>query len=136
MTNVLISALLQVAVLSAPGSSYSEAYHASMESGRPLLVLVGAEWCPACVQMKSSIIPALERRGLLAQVHFTYVDFDTQRGTVNKLTNTTFIPQLLLFKKTENGWRRWKLTGRQSVQSLANFLEQNAKVIVAAVPQE
>ena len=55
--------LLQAAALTAVDHDYAKAYQETAETGRPLVVLIGADWCPGCRQMKYSSIPQLEKSG-------------------------------------------------------------------------
>ena len=68
MSGLAISLMLQVSLLSADthGNSYSQAYRQMQSDGQPLLILVGADWCPGCVTMKRSVMPRLESAGKLA----------------------------------------------------------------------
>ena len=58
MTGIALAAMLQLSVVSAD-ASYAEAHKAMMETGRPMVILVGAEWCPACRTMKQDVTPGL-----------------------------------------------------------------------------
>ena len=60
---------------------YTRAYNKSLASGRLLVVLLGARWCPACQEMKDSILPQVTKAGGLNNVEFAYVDFDRQPKT-------------------------------------------------------
>ena len=75
MTGFAVALVMQTSLLGAD-ATYSEAYHASQESGRPLVVLVGADWCPHCVRLKNDIIPVVRKRGDLDHVEFVVLDAD------------------------------------------------------------
>lgn len=122
MTTLTATLMLQVSILAAPPQSYADAHKAAMESGEPLLVLAGANWCPGCVTMKTSVVPELQRRGSLKGVQFAQVDIDRQRGTARELSSAGVIPQLILFRKAEDGWRKWEVTGAQSPESVEQFI--------------
>jgi thioredoxin-related protein len=52
-----VNSLLMIAVCSAAlgasdGETYTEGYQATMKTGKPMLVMVSTEWCPACQVMK------------------------------------------------------------------------------------
>ncbi len=64
MAAQLLSALMQVTLLANGGNvSYADAYTASAETGKPMLVLIGADWCPHCVVMKNRVMPQLQQQG-------------------------------------------------------------------------
>ena len=122
MTAFTIAALLQFSVVTSGAQSYGDAYQASADSGRPLLVMVGAEWCPGCVTMKQSVIPQVERNGALKEVAFAYVNTDQQGRLAKKLMRGGSIPQLIAFRKTRSGWQREQLTGAHSASAVESFI--------------
>ncbi len=105
-------------------SSYAEAHRVCSETGRPMLVMVGAEWCPACKAMEKEVLPQVQRRGLLRKVVFTIVDFDRFPNLGNRLTRGGPLPQLLLFRRDGNGWRVSRLIGRQDPAVVERFINQ------------
>ena len=64
--------------LVAGSHDYATAFKETEETGRPLVVLIGADWCPGCRQMKYTTIPELEKKGGLRKVAFAYVNTDHQ----------------------------------------------------------
>ncbi|MBN2022578.1 MAG: thioredoxin family protein [Pirellulales bacterium] len=131
--NVLaLALLLQVSAVAADGDSYREARRETTETGRPLVILVGAEWCPACVEMKKEILPTIRRRGVLKRVAFAVVDLDRQRRLGRELTEGGPIPQMVMFRKTPDGWRRRTLIGGQSPDVVERFIQQGIALDEAA----
>lgn len=124
MTTLSLSLLLQLSLLATDGQNYADAYHKTEATGKPLVVLVGADWCPACQQMKNSVIPHLRRQGDLNQVAFAYVNTDADRELAGKLMKGGSIPQLIMYRKTATGWQRQQLVGAQSVGQTQVFLSQ------------
>lgn len=133
MTNVALGVLLQLSLLGGGENSYADAYKASQESGKPLVVLVGADWCPACQRMKSAVIPQLRKEGGLDQVEFAIVNTDRDRELAHKLMSGGSIPQIVLFRKTADGWKRDQITGGTSVAGMKSFLAQHADQPAAVV---
>lgn len=118
-----LALLLQVTAGTTPDSpSYAQAYRQSQESGQPLVVLVGADWCPACVSMKYSTLTDMRRAGQMDGVIYTIVDKDTDPELAGKLMQGTTIPQLIVFARTPEGWRRHQLTGPQSSERVGDLL--------------
>ena len=79
MISLTLSILLQTAAVSAGAADYATAFQQATESGKPLVVLVGADWCPGCQQMKHTSIPEVERRGVLNKVAYAFVSADAAR---------------------------------------------------------
>lgn len=128
MISSSLAMLLQLTVLAAPteaaeAETYAEAYQQNVETGRPLVVLVGAEWCPACVQMKRTVLPQLRQLGLLRRVAFAQVDLDRQQELGQKLVEGGPIPQLIICRKTTDGWHRRRLIGGQTVKTVEEALQ-------------
>jgi thioredoxin-like negative regulator of GroEL len=136
MTGLTVAALIQSLSLVVGAQAYDQAYSNATTSGRPLLVLVGADWCPACRVMKSSTLVDMERQGKLGDVAFSVVDTDRQRLLSNQLMSGGSIPQLILFEKTENGWRKTQLTGAQSAGQVEAFLRPATNRYLAAKSQQ
>lgn len=122
MIQLTVNLLLQAAAVSAGSHDYATAFKETEETGRPLVVLIGADWCPGCRQMKYTTIPALEKKGGLRNVAFAYVNTDRQGGLAGKLMRGSSIPQLVLYQKTDGGWTRKQLTGAQSTTNVEEFL--------------
>lgn len=122
MTTLIVSALLQASVLGAPEQDYAAAVQQSVQSGRPLLVLLGADWCPACKVMRNSTIPAVAEKGGLEAVVFTYVDVDQNPELTAQLARGSSIPQLIRFEKKAGKWNARHMIGGNSVQKVASFI--------------
>jgi thioredoxin-like negative regulator of GroEL len=128
MTTLLITAVLQVSVAATPANTapteadYATAFKRSMASGKPLVVLLGADWCPGCVQMKDRVLPKVAKAGGLAQVEYAYVDSDRQPKLAGRLSQARAIPQLIRYEKDEDGWQRDLLVGAQSVKKVTSFV--------------
>ena len=131
---ILIAAHLLVA--SWTGQEYKTAHEKSLESGQPLLVLVGADWCKACRMMKAKVMPEVERSGALDDLQCAEIDINDDADLAKEVANAKTVPCLVLFKKTEDGWQRWKLSGMQDQEAVQAFLERHTSETVAAVPNE
>lgn len=127
MTGLSVTIILQVSLLAAGGEDYAEAHRVLTETGKPMVVMVGADWCPACVAMKQTVIPQVRKRGLLRKVAFAIVNFDRNRKLATELTDGGPIPQLIMYRKTPDGWQREKLIGGQSAQTIAKFISQGVE---------
>jgi thiol-disulfide isomerase/thioredoxin len=128
MTPLALKLLLPVMLLGVNSEDYSQARKTTTESGRPMVVMVGAQWCPACVQMKDNSLPQVRERGLLRKVVFAMVDFDREKALASELTNGGPIPQLLMYRKTQDGWRLRRLVGGQDPTTIENFINEGIEL--------
>ena len=77
----MFSLLLTVALSTLPGDqqlqkSYAKAYTESLAEKKPLLVVVGAPWCPACQVLKESTLKPMAKTGELDDVSFVVINRD------------------------------------------------------------
>ncbi|MDY0169933.1 MAG: thioredoxin family protein [Thermoguttaceae bacterium] len=115
-----------------PTETYAVAYKAIVQSGRPMVVMVGTEWCPPCQAMKRHVLPELRKRRWFGKIAFARVNADDQADLARRLTGGGPVPQLVMFRKTRDGWVRRKLIGRQSVETVERFVEQGIALDEAA----
>lgn len=131
----LILNLVLTVVAAGPEQSYEQAYARSQKDDRPLLVLVGAEWCPACRSMKQTTLPRLEKAGKFQTVEMAQVDIDREPQLGRKLMRGSTVPQLILFTRQEGGgWSRTQLTGAYSERDVDAFVRQSVATHVARRP--
>ena len=105
-------ALMIQAVLLSPGADdFGQAYEVAKTQKMPMLVLLGADWCPGCQTMKNTTIPQLQRTGKLRNLAYAYVDIDRQPELAKKIMQGGTVPQLILFVPDSAGWRRFQVTG-------------------------
>lgn len=131
MTNLGLAAALQIALFTSGTENYADAHKAATESGVPMVVMVTADWCGACVQMKQNVLPQVKQHGLLRKVAFAVVDLDRERELGAQLTHGGPIPQLLLFRKAGDGWRMRKLIGGQDVNAVEGFINEGIQANAA-----
>ena len=128
MTTLSLAAILHASILVTGGDTYTEAREITTKTGRPMVVLVSADWCAACQTMKETVIPQAKRHGLLRKVAFAIVNLDRQRELGRKLTGGGPIPQLIMYRKSDDGWKRKKLIGGQSVTKVEKFISQGIEL--------
>jgi thiol-disulfide isomerase/thioredoxin len=109
------------------GEAYATAYYQAQQSNRPLVVVVGAKWCPACQRLEKDGIPGLQQAGILKKAVLALVDYDEEPKLAQKLTEGGPIPQLFVFHPTENGFRGQKMVGYPSRQAVINFVSAALK---------
>ncbi len=127
MFSASLAGIMQLAVLAAGGETYAEAHKVAMETRRPFVVMVGADWCPACEQMKEEVLPQVRKRGLLGKVAFAIVNLDREKELGDQLVRGGPIPQLLVFRRTSDGWRVRRLIGSQSVEAVEKLLNDGLR---------
>ncbi len=125
---------LEFAALATGGETYVEARKVTTEKGCPLVVMVGATWCPACQVMKNSVIPEVRRQGILQRVSFAAVDVDQEQELGSQLTKGGPLPQILMLRKTEQGWKLRRLVGGQDAQAVEKFIAQGIEADRKARP--
>jgi thioredoxin-like negative regulator of GroEL len=106
---------------------YSVAFRDAQETGKPLLVLIGTDWCPGCVKMKSEVIPQIKGSTTMEQVKFAQVNADDDEKLAGQLLTGTSIPQLVMYVKTGSGWKRHNLTGPKSVSEVESFINSHVE---------
>ncbi len=131
MSGLTLSLMLQTSLLAAGPVDYAEAYRQTQEGGQPLLVLVGADWCPGCVTMKHGVLPRLTQAGRLKDATLAVVNLDAEGDLAGQLMRGGTIPQLIVFAKTPGGWYREQITGATSDASV-EALVSRAKAAQAA----
>lgn len=132
-----IAALVMHTVLMAPAAKpYGEALQASQKNGKPLLVLVSAPWCPACQVMKNTVLKPMEDKGELKGIEWATVNIDNEASLARKFMKGSSIPQLIMFEKTDKGWRRTHYVGVQSAEKIDAMVRSASvdTVITAAKP--
>ena len=124
MNSLVMIALCSVAAGATDGETYTNAHQASMKTGKPMLVMVSTEWCPACQVMKKRILPLVRERGLLSRVAFASVNPDQENELSRQLIGNGPIPELVMYRKTPRGWLRRVLIGSQSVETVEHFINE------------
>jgi thioredoxin-like negative regulator of GroEL len=115
---------------------YRQAYHEASATGKPLLLLIGADWCHHCVVLKQELLPQLKKKGLLDQVAFAYVDYDRDRDLADQVMTGRFLPELVMFTRSHNGWRVTYLSGGTSRDQLEEFVNAGLRksILVSTGP--
>ncbi len=116
----------------AAAETYAEAHRTTTQTGKPMVVMVSTDWCPPCQMMKKTIMPRVRERGLLRKVAFAIVNPDRDQELAEQLTGGGPIPQLVMFRRTANGWIRKKLIGGQSVETVEEFISEGLTQDAAA----
>jgi thioredoxin-like negative regulator of GroEL len=130
MELLMFSLLLGIALATLPSEqqlqhNYAKAYNESLSQKKPLLVVVGAPWCPACQVLKESTLKPMAKTGELDDVSFVVVNRDESPALAAKLTQgEPLIPQIILFIPSKEGWERRKLRGFQTKQPILALIHK------------
>lgn len=116
--------VLQACLVGAGDETYAAARKATLDSGKPMVVMVGATWCPACVKLKERILPEVRQKAMFPKVHFAAVDIDEEKEVGKQLAKGGSIPQLVLFRRTADGWRSRRLIGAHDAEAVDEFLAE------------
>jgi len=132
MSAAALAVLLQATVATAAAhDSYDAAYRDAVETGRPLVVLIGADFCPACKRMKHTVLPEVRRRGGMNNVAFAHVDSRARRDLARRMMRGSYVPQLVMFVPTGDKWVVRRLDGAKSVRETTSFLEAGYRASIA-----
>lgn len=128
MTSLLLAAIVQAAVLATGAEAsatetYEEAHRDTVETGKPMVIMVTTDWCAPCQVMKKTVMPSVREHGLLRGVAFAIVNPDREQKLAAELTDGGPVPQLLMFRKKGDGWVRKKLIGGQDVETVEEFIK-------------
>jgi thioredoxin-like negative regulator of GroEL len=123
MTGLTLSLVLQTALVATGAQPYSEAYDALIKDGKPMLVVVGADWCPACQTLKNNTLAQMERQGKLREVSYVALNSDHHPQLASKIGTGGMIPQVIMYEKNGEGFRRRQLTGAQSEGVLQSLVQ-------------
>ncbi|TWT54297.1 Thioredoxin [Rubripirellula amarantea] len=104
---------------------YAEAYQQSVEQQKPLMVVVGAPWCPACNVLKETTITPMAQTGELDSVSLAVINRDDDPELVKQLTKgDKMLPQIIVFTQDNGQWKRRKLMGYQPKMPVRSLIRQ------------
>lgn len=103
---------------------YDSAYAQAEKEKKPLLVLVGADWCPSCQVMKKETLEPMKGAGELNDVVVTIVDKDARPELAEQLMRGKTLPQVVVFTQDGQGWKRFSLTGMQTPSRIRELLKR------------
>ena len=123
MSPIMMSLLLQASLVAPGPQTFEAAQRASAVNQQPLVVTIGATWCPACVELEKRVLPKLAEQGHLANVVRYHVDVDRERALAAKLLKGNSIPQMVRIEKTPQGWQASRLIGLPSTKKVKDFVD-------------
>lgn len=118
---------IRVGAAARNSQSYSAAHREMKEKNRPLLVLIGADWCPGCQVMKQTMSRDGIRKSLAGKVAYAQVNKDQEARIAGRIMRGDRIPQLVMFRRTRDGWKATRMIGSQSESAIQSFVESGLK---------
>lgn len=109
--------------------SYEVAYQQAQRERKPLVVLVGADWCQACKTMKTETITPMKNSGQLKEVVYTQIDKDKHPEIASQIMQGNTLPQIVVFCESDKGWKKFSLTGMQSERRVKELLSRAIEVL-------
>ena len=104
---------------------YADAYQQSVDQEKPLMVVVGAPWCPACNVLKEQTIKQMAQTGELDAVSLAVINKDEEPELVKQLTEgEKMLPQIIVFTKDEGRWKRRRLMGFQPKKPVRSLIRR------------
>ncbi|MEC8554830.1 MAG: thioredoxin family protein [Planctomycetota bacterium] len=110
---------------------YEAALKKADKEKKPLVILVGADWCASCQIMKRETMQPMQKDGQLDKVVVTYVDKDQNPELAEKLMKGPTLPQVIVFNKKDGKWKRFSLTGMQSKKRMKELLARAGGKIIS-----
>jgi thioredoxin-like negative regulator of GroEL len=108
--------------------NYADAYAQSVEQQKPLMVVVGAPWCPACNVLKETTIRSMAKTGELDDVSLAVINRDDDPELAKQLTEgEQMLPQIILYSNDNGRWHRRKLLGFQPKQPVRSLIRRALK---------
>lgn len=105
--------------------NYADAYKESLAQHKPLMVVVGAPWCPACNVLKETTIKQMAQTGELDSVSLTVINRDEEPELVNELTRgEKMLPQIIVFTNDRGRWKRDQLMGFQPKKPVRSLIRR------------
>lgn len=101
--------MLCLLMLSFTVNDYTENYNDSIANDKPLVVVVGADWCDSCRVIKRHIMPQILRKFTNRHFNYAEVDSDEERYLAKKILVGESIPQTIIYYKYNGEWKnkRW-----------------------------
>jgi thiol-disulfide isomerase/thioredoxin len=90
-------------LLASPEHSYNDALDVHNDTGKPLVVLVHADWCPPCQRIKHQSIPKVRN---LDKAAYGELDYDQHERTAKEMMQGASVPQIIVFVKKDGEYHK------------------------------
>lgn len=113
----LFSFLAFSAVAFAAGKAFDQpSFDLARQEGKPILVMIHADWCPTC-RAQTKVIDALAAKPEFAKFQFLRVDYDKQKGFVD-VFRAPRQSTLIVFKGKKEVARSIGETGEEMIATM------------------
>ena len=89
-----------------------EEYLAQLKSDKPVLVDIGAVWCPPCKKMEPVIKELIQSHG--TQFKFVQIDGGVQESIIKELNASSF-PTFIIYKNGKEVWRKEGIVSKEEL---------------------
>ena len=106
--------------------SFKSVSSAAGKSGKPIILVFSAVWCPPCQQMKKDVYPSAAVKAFHDKFEWAYLDADEEdNAAVMKKFNVSGIPHIQFLSK--DGKDIGSQVGSTSPEDFASTLEKTLK---------
>lgn len=103
--------------------NYETAFNEHQETGKPFIVIITADWCPPCQDLKTNIFPRIFKKIKKNKFCYAEVNWDEEPAQVKLLTKSTTVPQVIIFYKLGKVSKRVDFIGLKE-KEVYDFLEK------------
>ena len=103
--------------------NYEAAYKEHQETGKPLVVVIAADWCTPCQDLKTNVFPRIFKKIKRHKFCYAEVNWDREPAQVRLLTTSTTVPQVIIFYKLGKMNKRVDIIGVKE-KEIHDFLEK------------
>ncbi len=76
--------------------TYADAYRVSVDSKRPMLILLTAKWCAPCRAFKADVLEPMRLRNEFKPFVFVEIDIDGDPANAKQVMDEIRVPQLVI----------------------------------------
>jgi len=101
---------------------YEAAVKKAEAENKPIIVVVGADWCQSC-KVEKEFIEQMKKEGDFKEMILVYVDKDRE-PIAGQLMKGPILPQVIGFCKNGDGWKKYSLSGLSSKLKIKELLNK------------
>lgn len=124
MIHIHVTLAFCLVICTDKGLNYEQAFEKATKEKKPLMVFIGARWCASCQIMKRDTIGPMQESGDLKDLVVVYIDKDERPELAEQLMKGETLPQVVLFNKEKENWKRFSLTGMQDKLRIGELLKK------------
>lgn len=117
-------ALCLVVTFTDKNLNYEQGFEKAEKEKKALMIFIGARWCASCQVMKRDTMGPMQESGDLKELVVVYIDKDERPELAEQLMKGETLPQVVLFNKEKENWKRFSLTGMQNKSRIGELLQK------------